>query len=512
MAEVSSTPTPAPEAAATASTSALLKLALLVTLFVGGALAVALTPLGSYLSREGVGQAIGWLRGSTSAPLLYIGIYAIATALAIPGSVLTLAGGAMFGVLWGTVYTTIAANIGANLAFGVGRFLGREGVERLAGARLQALDRATASHGFRGLLTLRLIPAVPFNALNFGSGLTAIRWPTYAMATAIGIFPGTLVYTMFADALLAGSQEASREAFARVLLSGALLVLLSFLPAIARRIGMRLPGTAVMVVSLAALGGEGSTAGLGPAEARAQEVPTHAAFSAVLRDVVHQPLVDYQAVVDAQPALRAYLGTLAATSLEAVTAASREEQLAFWINAYNACMLQLVADHYPIEKDGNVFARIKNSVAGRPANSVWQIPDVFTRSHCRVAGKERSQDELEHEIIRPMGEPRIHFAVNCAAQSCPVLWPEAYEAATLEAQLDRAVEHLVADERHFVAEASVVRLNKVLDWFKEDFGGEEGLRSFFAPYLSQDAARILTDPDTRLEFFDYDWTLNDVER
>jgi len=83
---------------------ALVKLAILGVLIVSGALAATLTPLGEYLSREGVGQAITWLRGSTAAPLIYIAVYAAATALAIPGSILTLAGGAMFGVLWGILF------------------------------------------------------------------------------------------------------------------------------------------------------------------------------------------------------------------------------------------------------------------------------------------------------------------------------------------------------------------------------------------------------------------------
>lgn len=234
------------------SRAAWLKLAALALILIGGALAAALTPLGQYLSCDGMDLAITWLRSSPAAALLYVVLYAAATALAIPGSILTLAGGAMFGVFWGTLYTTIGANIGANLAFGIGRYLGRDGVERLAGSRMQALDRATESHGFRGLLTLRLIPAVPFNALNFGSGLTAIRWRTYALATAIGIFPGTLVYTMFADALLAGSQEASRDALFRVLISGALLVLLSFLPTIARRLRRAAPGAGATLLALLA--------------------------------------------------------------------------------------------------------------------------------------------------------------------------------------------------------------------------------------------------------------------
>lgn len=223
--------------------SALLRLAFFAALLVGGLLVAWTTPVGEYLSRDGIGRAIAWLRGSTWAPVIFIAIYATATALAIPGSVLTLAGGALFGVFWGTVYNSIAANLGANAAFGVARLLGRDGVRTLAGDRLDALDRATEEHGFRGLLTLRLIPAVPFNALNFGAGLTAIPWPTYALSTLVGIFPGTLVYTMFADALLAGSREASREALLRVLVSGLLLVALSFLPTLAKKLGFRLPGS-----------------------------------------------------------------------------------------------------------------------------------------------------------------------------------------------------------------------------------------------------------------------------
>lgn len=489
----------------------LLKLGALAALILGAGLAAAFTPLGDYLSREGVGQAIEWLRDSDAAPLLYVGAYSVATALAIPGSILTLAGGAMFGVFWGTLYTTIGANIGANAAFMIARFLGREGIERLAGSRLEALDRATDDYGFRSILTLRLIPAVPFNALNFGAGLTSIKWSTYAVATAIGIFPGTLVYTMFADALLAGSQEASREALVRVLLSGALLIVLSFLPALAKRLGIRAPGSstppllALLVLQVAAVGP-------GTARAYAQGVPTHEAFTTVLAEVVRQPSVDYGALVENRATLDTYLATLATVDFATVQAASREVRLAFWINAYNACMLRLVADNYPIQKDGRLLSRVRNAVAGRPVNSVWQIPEVFTRKHCRIAGENRSQDDIEHGIVRPMGEPRIHFAMNCAAVSCPVLWPEAYEAETLDEQLDRAVAHLVGSEQHLAVEGSTLRLNKVLDWFKDDFGGIDGLRTFLAPYATPEAAALLADRRTSIEFFDYDWTLNDIAR
>lgn len=238
MAEVN---TSSGESSESGGAGPLLKLGLLALIVVGGILAAQFTPLGDYLSRDGVTRGIELLRGSMWAPLIFIAIYAGATALAIPGTVLTLAGGALFGVWWGTLINWFAANLGANLAFGEARALGKDGLEKLLGDRAGSLEKATKDHGFQGLLTLRLIPLVPFNALNFGSGLTGISWGAYALATAVGILPGTAIYTFFADSLLQGSQEASRSALVRVLIAGGLLVLLSFLPRLLKKAGVSLP-------------------------------------------------------------------------------------------------------------------------------------------------------------------------------------------------------------------------------------------------------------------------------
>lgn len=224
---------------------AILKLAGLVAL-VGAAYAVLqATPAGDYLTREGIGDAIAWLRGNPWAPVVFVAVYATATTLAVPGTVLTLAGGAAFGVFWGSIFNLIAANLGANAAFVLARFLGRDGIRRLAGAdsaTLRKLDRAVEQRGFAGLLVLRLIPLAPFNVLNFAAALTTLRWPVYAGATLIGILPGTVVYTFFADAILQGSQEASRGALVRALIAGVLLAGLAVLPAVLKRLGVRLPG------------------------------------------------------------------------------------------------------------------------------------------------------------------------------------------------------------------------------------------------------------------------------
>ncbi|MGH7701044.1 MAG: TVP38/TMEM64 family protein, partial [Gemmatimonadales bacterium] len=143
--------------------------------------------------------------------------------------------GALFGFWWGALLNTIGANAGATGAFWLARLLGRDGVRALVGERLSRLDRLAQGQGPMWLLRLRLIPVVPFNLLNLMSGLTAMPWRAYAAVTAIGILPGTLVYTYFADAIVAGVSGGSRTAFVRVLVAGALLVALSFLPALARR-------------------------------------------------------------------------------------------------------------------------------------------------------------------------------------------------------------------------------------------------------------------------------------
>jgi len=271
------------------------------------------------------------------------------------------------------------------------------------------------------------------------------------------------------------------------------------------------------LLGILTVGGILLAGGLQGQDPATRTLPDHDAFTRVLERVVQIPRVDYALLKEERAGLDRYVDALSATDPGVLDAASREEQLAFWINAYNACMLRLVVDHYPIEAGGvGLFGAVRNRVAGYPDNSVWQIRDVFSRAHCPVAGRDRSQDEIEHEIIRPrFQEPRIHFAVNCAALSCPVLWPDAYTADALDDQLDRAVRHLIRNPDHFLLEGrspATLTLNKVLDWYAEDFNGHEGLKTFFADYLQGSARERVLAPATRVLFFEYDWTLNDVRR
>jgi hypothetical protein len=244
-------------------------------------------------------------------------------------------------------------------------------------------------------------------------------------------------------------------------------------------------------------------------------LPDHERLSAVLRRVVRGAGVDYQALAGDRSGLDGYLAELAATPIPALESATPADRIAFWVNAYNACMLSRVLDHYPLLERARpgVAGWIQNRLAGRPANSVWRIREVFTGSFCTVAGSSRSLDEIEHTILRPMGEPRIHFAINCAARSCPPLVPEAYTGERLDEQLDARVRAFVADPSHFRfdRETGEMRVNRVLEWFGEDFGGPEGVVRFLSEYLDEEDRRAV-GPGTALVHFDYDWTLNDVQR
>lgn len=172
-------------------------------------------------------HALESLRGATGrwwAGPLFALVYAAAVAFALPASILTLVGGAAFGLWRGVLWVTLGANLGASIAFWLARRLGRPALEGLLGPRLGTFDRTSGAAGFQGLLTLRLLPVAPFSLLNFLAGLTIIPWWDYALATAIGILPGTVIYVYFADALLAGSAGSSRSALLRAAGAGLLLV------------------------------------------------------------------------------------------------------------------------------------------------------------------------------------------------------------------------------------------------------------------------------------------------
>jgi len=165
---------------------------------VGALLLVRYTPLRSYLAADAMGRFLE--TAGIWAPLVFILVYTAGVCLFVPGTLLTGLGAAIFGAYWGFVYVWIGAMGGASLAFLIGRTLGREFAAALIGSKLRKYDDAIARNGFATVLYLRLV-YFPFTPMNFGMGLTKVRFWDYLAGTGLGILVGTFIFTFFIGTL-----------------------------------------------------------------------------------------------------------------------------------------------------------------------------------------------------------------------------------------------------------------------------------------------------------------------
>lgn len=220
---------------------------------------------------------------------------------------------------------------------------------------------------------------------------------------------------------------------------------------------------------------------------------THAPLDAILTQYVQDGLVDYGALKAGREPLDRYLETVGAVPLADFQRWKRPEQLAFLINLYNAATLQLIVDHYPVDSIKSI---------GTLLNGPWSRDSVL------LFGKRISLDTLEHKIIRKnYTEPRIHFALVCAALGCPPLRAEAYQGSLLEAQLDGQVRDFLdtPDKNWLDVDAKRIHLSPIFKWYRKDFeAGGGSLQAFVAPYMAGDASLEGFD----VTFTDYDWSLN----
>ena len=134
-------------------------------------------------------------------PVVYMLLYAVGPSFLVPGAVMTIAGGLAFGALRGSVYSLLGAEAGALVAFAAGRFLGRSFVQRVVGGRFEKLLAHIGRHGFQIIFYLRLVPLIPYNALNLLAGASPITFRDYFWASAIGMIPGTILFAFLGDAL-----------------------------------------------------------------------------------------------------------------------------------------------------------------------------------------------------------------------------------------------------------------------------------------------------------------------
>lgn len=221
----------------------------------------------------------------------------------------------------------------------------------------------------------------------------------------------------------------------------------------------------------------------------------HAGFDALLKKHVDaEGLVDYRALARDAAALDTYLAQLAEVDLQALP---RDAQLALLMNAYNAFTLRLMLDHPDVA-----------SIKDIPEDQRWK------GVRWKLAGKLVSLDQIEHEIIRPgYDEPRIHFALVCAAVACPPLRAEAYVAERLDEQLDDQMKFSHAGDRRarwvvYTPGADSIKLTKLYQWYGKDFAPDQ---AGVLQYLTKYVPGLEPQKIRNVEWLDYDWALNSQE-
>lgn len=212
-------------------------------------------------------------------------------------------------------------------------------------------------------------------------------------------------------------------------------------------------------------------------------------YDRLLTETVKDGVVDYGALSGRYSDLQQYLNFLAKNPYSTL---SDQEKLAVGINAYNAHCINGVL------KAGKI-ASVKD---------VWFF---FKRTDFVLGGEEMDLDHLEHEILRKLGDPRIHFALVCASKSCPLLSSSVYRVETLDQDLDAKAREFVQDKtkNRVDHEAGVVYLSSIFNWFKDDFTQKAAsLIDYIKPYLTEEDRQYLETNKVTVKFLDYDWNLN----
>ena len=215
-----------------------------------------------------------------------------------------------------------------------------------------------------------------------------------------------------------------------------------------------------------------------------QGAPAHDAWNSLLTQYVDDNgKVNYRGLKSNVSKLDAYLETLKNNPPQASW--SRNEKMAYWINAYNAFTVKKIVSNYPL-----------NSIRDLSGGKVWDDKWI------NIGDKSYSLNEIENGILRPTyKDARIHFAVNCAAKSCPPLYNRAFTAGNLERNLDKLTDDFINDPAFNTISAGSVKVSKIFDWYKDDFGN-------LTDYLNEYADTKI-NADAQIGYTDYDWGLNE---
>ncbi len=222
------------------------------------------------------------------------------------------------------------------------------------------------------------------------------------------------------------------------------------------------------------------------AQSATSAMNNHAEWQALLQKyVTKEGQVNYTGLKSDKTKLANYLTALSKNVPKA--AASKEEKMSFWINTYNATTVKLIVDNYPIKS-------IKDINGGKP----WDLK-LF-----KTGAETYSLNEIENNILRPMSDARVHFALNCAAKSCPSLLNEAFTTGNVNNLLESRTKQFINDNFSNIITTDKIKISHLFDWYQKDFGD---VRAFIGKYAR---AGKKINPDAAISYFEYNWMLNDL--
>ena len=222
----------------------------------------------------------------------------------------------------------------------------------------------------------------------------------------------------------------------------------------------------------------------------------HMAWTKLVKEHVNaEGLVDYKGFIKDKTELQGYLDYL--TANPPGESWTREEKIAYWLNAYNAFTIKLIIDHYPVKSIKDLG----------PKKQIIFINTPWDKKFFKIGNKTMTLNRIEHRILRKIyKEPRIHFALNCASMSCPKLRREAYEGSTLDAQLTDQAKEFMRDPKRNQPNASKPKLSSIFDFYGMDMKKWTG--KTLVAYINQ-YSPVQIKEDAEIEYLDYDWSINE---
>lgn len=258
--------------------------------------------------------------------------------------------------------------------------------------------------------------------------------------------------------------------------------------------------------------------GIAPVSGQASRDALHRPFDELLDLYVRDGLVYYNALRSDRSRLDAYIASLDGPRAAGVDSWPQEDQIAFWLNAYNAWVLRAVIDHYPI----------RGRAANYPPGSIRQIPGVFDRTKRRIAGRSLTLDEIETTVLPAFRDPRLYLALGRGALGSGRLRSEAYLGSRLGAQLDAVAREFVTNGHLFRIDetANVIHVTPIVSWREQDFVAayagaapdryaqrspvERAILAFVLPSLLPHEIAFVEKNEFAVRFREFDWRLNEM--